>query len=186
MNDIFCLQFVALRDFCFTCTAAMQRFTFCQKLRPRRPMNGTIYTAAPKQGCIGGIDNRICFRLYNITFYNRQTFHFAIPLCQIPLSHHFILFLKIRKAIFQKKLSNSYIFAHFSQKNKPNPKFSLFCFHSAVFIFSIGFCGSPFCSMAKIRCSPSATPYFVGAATVPIRCPCFTLSPSLTATASAS
>ena len=147
---------------------------------------GTIYTAAPKQGCIGGIDNRICFRLYNITFYNRQTFHFAIPLCQIPLSHHFILFLKIRKAIFQKKLSNSYIFAHFSQKNKPNPKFGLFCFHSAVFIFSIGFCGSPFFSMAKIRCSPSATPYFVGAATVPIRCPCFTLSPSLTATASAS
>ena len=71
----------------------------------------------------GSIDDRICFRLYNITFYNRQTFHFAIPLCQIPLSHHFIPFLKIRKAIFQKKLPNSYDFAHFSQKNKPKSPF---------------------------------------------------------------
>ena len=67
MNDILCSQPVALGDFCFAGTAAVQRAALRQQFRPCCPVDSTVHTAATQQTAIGRIHDAVTVQFSNVT-----------------------------------------------------------------------------------------------------------------------
>src|SRR5437867_6948242 len=59
VNDEFCWQVMSFRDFRFSRLAALQRSTFCEKLRSCRSVNSSVYTTAAEQSGVRRIHNGI-------------------------------------------------------------------------------------------------------------------------------
>ncbi|MPM77025.1 hypothetical protein SDC9_124024 [bioreactor metagenome] len=100
VEDIACLQPVSLCQLCLAGGTAVERAALRQKLRPRRPVDSSVHTAAPQQGFICGVDNGLGVRLRNIPHYDGKTVHIRASFRNSPytsatentsISHAFLL-----------------------------------------------------------------------------------------------
>jgi hypothetical protein len=59
VDDVLCLQLMAVGDLGAAGGAAAERATFLQQSRPGGAMDGAVHAAAAEQRAVGGVDDRV-------------------------------------------------------------------------------------------------------------------------------
>ena len=69
MDDVLCLQPVALCDLRFASAAAMQGAALSKQLRPCCPVNGSIHATAAQQAAVRRIHDAVTVQLGNVSLH---------------------------------------------------------------------------------------------------------------------
>ena len=72
MDDVLCIQPVALGDLCFAGAAAVQGAALGKQLRPCCPVNGSIHATAAQQAAVGCIHDAVTVQLGNVSLHDFQ------------------------------------------------------------------------------------------------------------------
>ena len=72
MDDVLCLQPVALGDLCFAGAAAVQGAALGKQLRPCCPVNSPIHATAAQQAAVGCIHDAVTVQLGNVSLHDFQ------------------------------------------------------------------------------------------------------------------